>query len=95
MKDKDVAIAKNILGEDIFDVLEKYEIYKPNTKSVVDPGEIRVALEIVPRSILSYLFSNLRHLSRGDIAELSLPFAPATLHINKQGADNYKGELIG
>lgn len=92
---KDIKIVKSILGEDIFDVLKKYEIYKPNTKTVVDPEEIKVALQIVPRAILSFLFNNLRDKEVGEVVELDLPFCPnSKLNINKQGADNYKGEII-
>lgn len=94
MKKKDFNTIKSILGEDIFDTLQKYEIYKPNTKSVVDPEEIKVALQIVPRTILSYLFSHLKSLGIGEQTTLELPFAEnASMLINKQGFDNYKGEI--
>ena len=95
MREKDVNIIKNLLGEDIFETLEKYEIYKPDTRSVVDPEEIKIALQIVPRSILSFLFANLKHRDIGAVIELDLPFEPgARLYLNKMGADNYKGELV-
>lgn len=95
MKSKDAKIVKSILGEDIFDVLKKSAIYKPDTKSAIQPEEIRVALEIVPRSVLSFLFANLKYRDVGAVVELDLPWSPnAKLFINKQGADNYKGEVV-
>ena len=95
MEDKEARIVESILGNDIFSKLEKSEIYKKNTKSAVDPEEIKVALQIVPRAVLTYLFSNLKYRDIGEPIELDLPFAPnATMHINKLGPDNYKGEVI-
>lgn len=95
MNEKETKIVKSILGDDFFIELEKSEIFKPNTKTVVSPEEIKVALQIVPRTILSYLFSNLKYRDTGDIIDLELPFVPgAAIHINKLGPDNYKGEVI-
>lgn len=95
MKNKDVKLVKSILGDDIFDELKKSSIYKPETKTALDPQEIRVALEIVPRSVLSFLFSNLKYRNVNDVIDLDLPWAwNAKLHINKLGADNYSGEII-
>lgn len=95
MDKKSAKIAESILGDDIFEVLAKYEIYKPNTKTVVDPEEVRVALQIVPRAILSYLFAHLKPMSVGDIKDLDLPFAPnAQMHIEKLSQDNYRGDLV-
>jgi ribosomal protein L37AE/L43A len=95
MKLKDAKIVKSILGEDIFEVLKKSAIYKPETKSAIQPEEIRVALEIVPRAVLSFLFANLKYRENNAVVELDLPWATnAKLFINKQGADNYKGEIV-
>jgi len=93
MKEVQKDLLKSILGDDIFDVLKKYEIYKPNTKTVVDPEEVKVALQIVPRTVLSYLFAHLKHREIEAVINLELPFAPGRMLINKQGTDNYKGEV--
>lgn len=94
MKLKDVKLVKSILGDDIFDELKKSAIYKPETKTALDPEEIRVALEIVPRSVLSFLFANLKYRSVNDIIDVDLPWAfNAKLHVNKLGMDNYSGEI--
>ena len=94
MKLKDVKIVKSILGKSIFDDLKKSAIYKPETKTALQPEEIRVALEIVPRSVLSFLFANLKYRAVNDIIDVDLPWAfNAKLHVNKLGADNYSGEI--
>lgn len=94
MKLKDVKLVKSILGNDIFDELKKSAIYKPETKTALDPEEIRVALEIVPRSVLSFLFANLKYREVNDIIDVELPWAlNAKLHVNKLGMDNYSGEV--
>jgi len=95
IKDKDAKIIKSILGDDIFDTLKKYEIFKPETRTVVDPAEIKIALEIVPRSVLSFLFSNLKDKQIGDTIDLELPFVNnSKLLMNKAGNDSYSGEII-
>ncbi len=94
MKLKDVKLVKSILGDDIFDHLKKSAIYKPETKTALQPEEIRVALEIVPRSVLAFLFANLKYREINDVIDLDLPWAlNAKLHANKLGADNYSGEI--
>lgn len=94
MKLKDVQVVKSILGDDIFEELKKSSIYKPETKTALDPEEIRVALEIVPRSVLSFLFSHLRYRDVDAVIDIDLPWAiNAKLHANKLGMDNYSGEI--
>ena len=94
MNFKDARIVKSILGEDIFQELKKSAIYKPESKTALQPEEIRVALEIVPRSVLSFLFAHLKHREVNEIIDLDLPWAiNAKIHINKLGADNYSGEI--
>jgi len=94
MDKKHIDLVKSILGDDIFEELEKSAIHKLNTNTAVEPEEIKVALQIVPRSVLSYLFQELKYKPTGDVCELDLPFAPAKVLINKRGPDNYSGEII-
>lgn len=94
MNDKQVDLVKNLLGEKFFEDLEKMEIQKLNTRTMVSPEEIKIALQIVPRSILSFLFSNLKDKKEGENIELVLPFENATMLLNKMGADNYNGEIV-
>lgn len=95
MKKLQLGFIKSVLGEDVLDKLQKFEIVKPNSQTVVDPEEIRVALHIVPRTVLSYLFQHLKPLSTGDVLQLDLPWHPnSTLLLNKHGEDNYKGEVV-
>lgn len=93
MKDNQIKAIKATLGEDIFDVLAKTELYKLQTKTTVDPAEIKIALQIVPRTILTYLILNLKHMAIGGSLELDLPFAPGKMHVNKYSNDVYSGEI--
>lgn len=93
MKPNQVKFLKSVLGQDIMDVLAKSELYKPDTKTTVDPAEIKVALQIVPRTILTWLIVTLKPMRNGDSLEVDLPFAPGKIHINKLGADVYSGEV--
>lgn len=99
ISEKDVNIVKSILGDDIFEAMEKSEIsgglYKEGTKTALDPEEIKIALEIVPRTILSFLMSNLKHKEVGHVCSIPLPFEEgAILDCHKLGPDNYSGEVI-
>lgn len=98
MNKKEIKLIEHLLGRDIFDHLEKSEItggiMKLNTNTAIDPSEIKIALQIVPRSVLTYLFMNLKYRSTGDAIELKLPFADAILNVNKLSPDNYSGEII-
>lgn len=92
-----VQVAKKLLGEDIFDELKKSEIgsgiFKPDSNTALDPEEIRIALQIVPRAVLSYLIANLKPLDKGLGKELNLPFADAQMHVTKVSHDVYSGEI--
>jgi len=52
MYDKHIKATTSLLGEVGLEQLKKAEIFKPMSNTSVDPEEIRVALEIVPRTIL-------------------------------------------
>jgi hypothetical protein len=93
---KPIEAAKKILGEDIFDQIKKSDvgaIYKPESGTAVAMQELQMALQIVPRAVLSYLMSNLKDLEKGHSLQLKLPFADATLEVTKIGADTYNGTI--
>jgi len=96
---KDIKVVQSILGDDIFQTLEKSEIsgglYKPGTRTALDPEEIKIALEIVPRTILSFLMGQLKNKEVGEICKCDLPFEPgAMMECHKLGPDNYSGQII-
>jgi hypothetical protein len=95
---KDINIIKSILGDDFLDDLAKSDVgvvINLKTQTGVAPEEIRIALQIVPRAILSYLFANLKWRVEGEPFELDLPFAPgAKMMAEKKGPDSYSGEII-
>lgn len=97
MNKKELNLITSVLGDDFVESLNKSElgaIFKENTKTSTDPEDIKIALQIVPRVVLSWLFSNLKYNNVGDNIELDLPFANGTLVANKLSPDNYSGEII-
>jgi hypothetical protein len=99
MDKKQVKFITRILGKDFFEDLKKSEltggIMKLNTNTATDMNEIRISLQIVPRTVLSYLFMHLKPKEVGAIIKLDLPFAENTqLYLNKMSPDNYSGEII-
>jgi hypothetical protein len=87
-------ICKNLLGEDIFEELKKFEIYKPTTNTALDPRELEIAMQVVPRTILSFVSNCVAGMNNGDVREADIPFAPnSNWTINKHGPDDYNGEI--
>ena len=86
-------IYKN-LGEEFVQDLKKADIVKLNTSTTLDPEEVKIALQIVPRYILSFLYSCLKHKEDGENCEIDLPFANGSLIVRKFGPDNYSGEIV-
>jgi len=85
---------KSLLGNDIFETLQKFEIYKPNTNTALDPRELEIAMQVVPRAILSYVSNCVAGMKPGDVRECPIPFGEnANWTINKHGADDYNGEI--
>lgn len=85
---------KKTLGQDFLESLEKFELWKPGTKSVVDPEEIKTALKIVPRTIMSLLIRELVPMAIGENKDITLPVSPeAILHVTKHERDVLSGEI--
>lgn len=85
---------KKALGEDIFESLSKTELWKPGTRTVVDPEEIAIALRIVPRTVMSILIGELANIAVGEHRDISLPFGKDTLlKVDKHERDVYSGHL--
>lgn len=87
---------KKALGADFFQSLEKVELWKMGTKTVVDHEEIKTALQIVPRTLMSFLISNLQPMLVGETKEIALPIKHGDhpiLRVSKHEKDVYSGEL--
>lgn len=86
---------KKALGDDFFQSLEKIELWKMGTKTVIDHEEIKTALKIVPRTIMSFLISNLQPMLIGETKELRIPVGGdhPILRVTKHEKDVYSGEL--
>ena len=87
---------KKALGPDFFQSLEKVELWKMGTKTVVDHEEIKTALQIVPRTLMSFLINNLQPMLVGETKEIALPIKNSDhpiLRVSKHEKDVYSGEL--
>lgn len=82
------------LGKDFMESLEKFELYKPGTRTVVDHEELRTALQIVPRTVLALLIKELTPMAIGDNKDIELQVeGGATLNAQKHERDVYTGNI--
>lgn len=80
------------LGEDFFESLQKFELWKPGTRTTLDHEEIRTALQIVPRTIMALLIRELMPMNPGETKEVSLFVGGnALLKATKHERDVYSG----
>jgi hypothetical protein len=85
------------LGEDFFESLSKFELWKPGTRTTVDHEEIKTALMIVPRTIMALLIRELAPMVVGETKELSLPVeknGQSMVRLTKHERDVYSGEVF-
>jgi hypothetical protein len=82
------------LGEDFFESLQKVELWKPGTKTTLDHEEIKTALQIVPRVIMSLLIRELAPMGIEESKEIQLPVeGTASLSATKKERDVYIGNI--
>jgi len=82
------------LGDEGLEELRKFELYKLQTNTVLDHEEIRTALQIVPRTVLSLLQRELTPMGKDQGKEIRLPVREeAYLHVTKMSNDVYTGEI--
>lgn len=85
---------KKALGEDFLESLQKFELWKPGTKSTLDHEEIRTALQIVPRTVMALLIRELAPMAIGDNKKIPLFVAGnAFLNVTKHERDVYSGDI--
>jgi hypothetical protein len=93
-KPQAIIFLKKTLGEDGFEELNKVELYKKKTNTVLDHEEIKTALQIVPRTILSFLQKELGEMKENEGKEIKIPVEPeAFLSVTKFANDVYSGEI--
>lgn len=94
MKDKSNKLIKSMLGEDFFEVLSKSDVYKESSRTGTNVEDMKIGLNIVPRTVMSYLISNLSDMQFDENKELELPFgSQCTMHIVKKDYDSFSGYL--
>jgi hypothetical protein len=88
-------IVKHILGNDFFESLQKTEIFKRNTNTVLSSEEIAHAYRIVPKVVLKFLIENLKPMVIGELKHISLkPLGiDGELLVNKHANDVYSGDI--
>ncbi len=85
---------KKALGEDFLQSLEKFELWKPGTRTTIDHEEIKTALKIVPRAIMSLLIAELAPMTIGETKEIDLPVpGKAMVRVSKHERDVYSGDI--
>ena len=89
---------KKALGEDFFQSLEKFELYKPGTRTVIDHEEVKTALKIVPRVIMSLLVRELTPMLIGETKRIDLEIHQSNppdgiLEVTKHERDVYSGHI--
>ncbi|NJO48123.1 MAG: hypothetical protein HC840_00240 [Leptolyngbyaceae cyanobacterium RM2_2_4] len=84
------------LGEDFFESLTKFELWKPGTRTTVDHEEIKTALMIVPRTIMALLIRELTPMQVNETKEISLPVnaGQSMVRLTKHERDVYSGEIF-
>jgi hypothetical protein len=89
---------KKTLGEDFFESLSKFELWKPGTRTTVDHEEIKTALMIVPRTVMALLIRELTPMQIGETKEIVLPVSANPNHpmvrLTKHERDVYSGEIF-
>jgi hypothetical protein len=89
---------KKALGDDFFESLTKFELWKPGTRTTVDHEEIKTALQIVPRTIMSLLIRELTPMKVGENKRIQLPVSANPNHpllsVTKHERDVYTGDIV-
>lgn len=85
------------LGEDFFESLAKFELWKPGTRTTIDHEEIKTALMIVPRTVMALLIRQLTPMNIGETKEFGLQiskYKTAMVRLTKHERDVYSGEVL-
>lgn len=92
MSSKSDFFLKKTLGSDFFESLQKVELWKPGTRTTIDHEEIKTALHIVPRTVMSLLIRELKPMEIGENKEVTIPCEKqTTLKATKHERDVYTG----
>lgn len=84
------------LGKDFFESLTKFELWKPGTRTTVDHEEIKTALQIVPRTVMSHVVHHLSSMAVGETKETQIPIQEmgVMLRVTKHERDVYSGDIV-
>ena len=95
MNKKQLDFIQACLGEDFLQDMKKSELYKLSSNVTVDPQDAWIAYQIVPRTVLSWLITNLKNLKVGDTFKENIPSVDGRLELTKVDKDVYSGQIYG
>jgi hypothetical protein len=81
---------------DFVEKLEKNEIYKKSSGTTLDPNEIRIGLQIVPKTVMKFLVLNVSPMEIDSGKDFSLDTISGqgyVLSVTKHGHDVYSGNI--
>jgi hypothetical protein len=85
---------RKALGQEGLEALQKTELFKLRANKVVDHGEIKTAMQVVPRTVLSLLQKELGSMKPNEGKDVTLPMdSNSVLHVTKYDSDVYSGEI--
>jgi hypothetical protein len=99
-KMKKMELIKFVFGSEVFSDLNKSDIFKPNSKTIVDPMDFKIGHDVVPKVLLFWLTKELVGLPKEGIKDVELPGfitrlpdSKIVLHVNKVDSGMYSGEI--
>ena len=95
MSNKSDLFLKKTVGDDFLESLVKFDLYKPETRSVVSHEEMGTALQIVPRVLMAFLIKNLAPIEVNGNKQFDLPVGEEVrLEVTKHERDVYSGRIL-
>lgn len=91
---RQMKLAKAVLGDSLYGALTK-AIVKLPTRTVVDITEAHDALQIAPKSVMTFLMKETQDMEDGGAKEIKVPFGENVMMLlNKMTADQYTGHFV-
>jgi hypothetical protein len=96
MKPNALKFIEGFLGKEFFQELKKGDIVFTKPYSLtVDGAEIQMGLDIVPKTIMKWLLTELKPMKPTEIKSISIPCdITATLNVHKLSSDSYNGDIV-
>lgn len=96
MKENGKKFISTMLGDDFLQDLVKFEVINAQTDTAISHDELADALKVVPRTLMSWLISNLTPMQHKEVKVFDLPFGKAEgakMNTTKVSNDVYHAEI--